>query len=314
MRKVLTLSVPLLLVLTACGGDAGDAGDESARGKTAGDAAILETVQVTGGSDEEAPEVTFEAPLDVTGPAAAAITTGEGEEIADGDRVSFHLVGLNAEDGTVLGDTYTSGGPQTLDLTSDLQEVDPELYEVLLGTPIGSQIAYTTVLEDQDPQQLIVMRVLTAEEPPPVPEVLTPEEVAQLEADGQLPTFTFDDDGAPVIEIPDNEPSDDLVISVLEAGDGEVLTEEDTISANYAGWRWEDGEQFDSSYPGGEPIEFPLTGVIEGWTKGLAGQTVGSKVLLVIPGEMAYGDPAAQGRPSGTLAFYVEIVEKVAAE
>ncbi|MHA7156154.1 FKBP-type peptidyl-prolyl cis-trans isomerase [Arthrobacter sp. TMN-50] len=309
MRKALTLALPLLLVLTACGGDTGDA-----ERKTAGDAAILESVRVDGGSDEEAPEVTFESPLEVTGPAAATITTGEGEPIANGDRVSFHLVGLNAEDGAVLGDTYSAGQPQTLDLTEQLQEVDPELYEVLLGTTIGSQIAYTTVLEGQDPQQLIVMRVLSAEEAPPVPEVLTPEEVEKLDADGQLPTFTFDDDDAPVIDIPDNEPSDDLVIKVLEAGDGEVLTEADTITANYAGWRWEDGEQFDSSYPGGEPVEFPLTGVIEGWTKGLAGQTVGSKVLLVIPAPMGYGDPAPEGRPSGTLAFYVEIVEKVAAE
>ncbi|WP_051427551.1 FKBP-type peptidyl-prolyl cis-trans isomerase [Arthrobacter sp. H20] len=314
MRKALTLALPLLLVLTACGGDAGGDGPE---GKTAGDAAILESVRIDGGSDEEVPEVTFDSPLEVTGPAAAAITTGDGEPIADGDRVSFHLVGLNAEDGAVLGDTYSRGEPQTLDLTEELQEVDPELYEVLLGTNIGSQIAYTTVLEGQDPQQLIVMRVLSAEEAPPappVPEVLSPEAVEELDADGQLPTFTFDDDEAPVIDIPDNEPSDDLVIKVLEAGDGEVLTEADTISANYAGWRWEDGEQFDSSYTGGEPIEFPLTGVIEGWTKGLAGQTVGSKVLLVIPAPMGYGDPAPEGRPSGTLAFYVEIVEKVAAE
>ncbi len=308
------MTLPLLLALTACGGDAGSDGPE---GKTAGDAAILESVRIEGGTDEEAPEVTFESPLEVTGPAAAAITAGDGDPIADGDRVSFHLVGLNAEDGSVLGDTYSAGQPQTLDLTEQLQEVDPELYEVLLGTTIGSQIAYTTVLEGQDPQQLIVMRVLNAEEPPPappVPEVLSPEAVEELDADGQLPTFTFDDDDAPVIEIPDNEPSDDLVIKILEAGDGDVLTEADTITANYAGWRWEDGEQFDSSYPGGEPVEFPLTGVIEGWTKGLAGQTVGSKVLLVIPAPMGYGDPAPEGRPSGTLAFYVEIVEKVAAE
>ena len=277
---------------------------------------LLESVRVDGGTDEEAPEVTFESPLEVTGAAAAAITTGDGEPIADGDRVSFHIVGLNAEDGTVLGDTY-SAEPQTLDVTEELEEADPELYEVLLGTTIGSQIAYTALLEGQDPQQLIVMRVLSAEEAPPappVPEVLSPEAVEELDAEGLLPTFTFDDDGAPVIDIPDNEPSDDLVIKVLEAGDGEVLTEADTITANYAGWRWEDGEQFDSSYPGGEPVEFPLTGVIEGWTKGLAGQTVGSKVLLVIPSPMGYGDPAPEGRPSGTLAFYVEIVEKVAAE
>ncbi|PVE19885.1 peptidylprolyl isomerase [Arthrobacter sp. Bz4] len=308
VRKALTLALPVLLVLSACGGDTGDA-----ELKTAGDAAILESVRVEGGSDEEAPEVTFESPLDVTGPAAATITAGDGEPIADGDRVSFHLVGLNAEDGSVLGDTY-SAEPQTLDLIEKLQEDDPELYEVLVGTTIGSQIAYTNVIEGQEPQQLIVMQVLSAEAAPPVPEVLSPEAVEELDADGQLPTFTFDDDDAPVIEIPDNEPSDDLVIKVLEAGDGEVITEEDTIAANYAGWRWEDGEQFDSSYPGGEPIEFPLSGVIEGWTKGLAGQTVGSKVLLVIPAPMGYGDPAPEGRPSGTLAFYVEIVEKVTAE
>ena len=54
--------------------------------------------------------------------------------------------------------------------------------------------------------------------------------------------------------------------------------------------------------------------MIEGWTKGLAGQKVGSQVLLVIPGQMGYGDPAPEGRPSGKLVFFVEITDKASAE
>ena len=89
----------------------------------------------------------------------------------------------------------------------------------------------------------------------------------------------------------------------------------ETIKANYFGWT-SDGKIFDSTNKEGSPvtpIEFSLTGVIPGWTEGLAGQRVGSTVKLVIPTEMAYGaDAAAMGRPAGPLAFIVQITELVA--
>ncbi|MHA7282874.1 FKBP-type peptidyl-prolyl cis-trans isomerase [Arthrobacter sp. TMS2-4] len=324
MRKVLTTSLALTLFVSACGGPTtddltGDLGGGSS-GPSAGAAGILESVEVSGGTDEEAPTVEFDEPLDITGVAARTVVEGDGDAIEAGEELRYQLVSLNAEDGEVLGDTYSRGEPQVLPVDDMLKEQDAELYEVLTGSKVGAQVAYTRpapeAAEGQPaaPEQLIVLKVISAEQPPPEPEVLSPEEVQELDDAGELPTFTFGDDGAPEVSIPDNEPSDDLVVKVLKEGTGEEVTEADTITAKYAGWRWEDGEQFDSSYERGEPAEFPLTGVIEGWTKGLAGQKVGSQVLLVIPGQMGYGDPAPEGRPSGTLVFFVEITDKASAE
>lgn len=103
-----------------------------------------------------------------------------------------------------------------------------------------------------------------------------------------------------------------LRVETLKEGDGEVLDENATISANYFGWT-SDGRIFDSTNKYGEtsPIEFPLQGVIAGWTQGLSGVKVGSIVRLTIPSDMAYGDDESTGRPTGPLMFIVEVVEKV---
>jgi len=321
VRKVLAILLPLLLLLlTACGGVmTDDVSGKTDTAKSAGAAEVFDTVKVSGGSDEEAPTVEFEAPLDITAVAAKTVAQGEGDEVEAGQQIRYQLVALNAEDGEALGDTYSQGDPQVLPVDDTLKEQDGELYEVLVGSKVGAQVAYTrpspTPAEGQAavPQQLIVLRIISSEQPPPEPEVLSPEDVKKLDDDGQLPTFTFGDNGAPEVTIPDNEPSQDLVVKVLEEGDGEVLAETDTITANYTGWSYSNGEKFDSSFDRGEPASFGLNQVITGWTKGLAGQKVGSKVLLVIPEPWAYPN-ARQGQPSGTLVFFVEIVSKEAAK
>ncbi|OUM42490.1 hypothetical protein B8W73_06465 [Arthrobacter agilis] len=306
----------MMLSLTACGGPTTDNLTGEATGKSAGATEILESVAVSGGSDEEPPTVEFDEPLEVTGVAARTVAEGDGDEVEAGQHVHYQLVALNAEDGDVLGDTYSQGDPKLLSVNDTLKEQDAELYEVLVGTKVGSQIAYTRPSpepaegETASPEQLIVLKVISAV---PEPEVLSPEDVKKLDDEGQLPTFTFDDKGTPEVTIPENEASDDLVVKVLEEGKGDVVAESDSITANYSGWTYSEGEKFDSSFDRGEPATFPLSGVIKGWTKGLAGQKVGSKVLLVIPEPWAYPQPS-QGQPSGTLVFYVEIVSKEAAE
>ncbi len=105
----------------------------------------------------------------------------------------------------------------------------------------------------------------------------------------------------------------ELQVEVLKEGDGEVLDENSTISANYFGWT-SDGVIFDSTNLDGEvsPAQFGLNEVISGWTQGLSGIKAGSVVRLTIPSEMAYGDDESTGRPTGPLMFIVEVVEKVA--
>nr|WP_245192472.1 FKBP-type peptidyl-prolyl cis-trans isomerase [Arthrobacter pigmenti] len=297
-----------MLFLSACGGASTPADFED--GKSAGAAETLESVEVTDAGTDTAPEVEFDAPLEITEQGVRTVTEGDGDVIEVGQNINVHVVSLNPEDGSPIQDSYAAGTPQTLPVDDQLKEVYPPLYEVLVGSKVGSQIAFAIPADPEQPQSqntLLVLKVLSAESPA---KKLSSEEVAELEEAGQLPTVTLDDEGVPSIEFPENEAPSDLVVKVIEEGTGEEVTEADTIAANYTGWSWQ-GEQFDSSFERGEPSEFPLSGVIPGWTQGLSGLKVGAKVLLVIPSEMAYGDAPAQGQPAGPLAFYVEIVEKV---
>lgn len=84
----------------------------------------------------------------------------------------------------------------------------------------------------------------------------------------------------------------------------------DTVKVHYEG-RLLDGTVFDSSYERGEPIEFPLTGVIKGWTEGLQLMPVGSKYRFYIPYALGYGERGAGESipPYSTLIFIVELLE-----
>lgn len=105
----------------------------------------------------------------------------------------------------------------------------------------------------------------------------------------------------------------ELKVEELKAGDGDVVAETDTIKANYTGWNAE-GVIFDSTKKSADapltPIEFPLTGVIPGWIKGLAGKKVGGIYKLTMPADMAYGSQAPSAETSGPLEFVVEILSK----
>jgi FKBP-type peptidyl-prolyl cis-trans isomerase len=100
-----------------------------------------------------------------------------------------------------------------------------------------------------------------------------------------------------------------LASKVLKAGPGKVHpTADDTVRVHYTGWTT-DGKMFDSSISRGQPISFPLRGVISGWTEGVQLMVEGEKRRFWIPEELAYkGKP---GAPAGMLVFDVELLQIV---
>jgi FKBP-type peptidyl-prolyl cis-trans isomerase len=99
-----------------------------------------------------------------------------------------------------------------------------------------------------------------------------------------------------------------LQYKILTAGTGPTPTAADTVTCNYRG-TLVNGKEFDSSYKRGQPVSFPVTGVIAGWTEALQKMPVGSKWQLFIPADLAYGD---RGKgdigPGETLIFEVELI------
>lgn len=107
-----------------------------------------------------------------------------------------------------------------------------------------------------------------------------------------------------------------LKYRVLRKSDGKKPTAADRVTVHYKGWlpekdNGDEGKTFDSSYERGEPITFPLSGVIPGWTEGMQLVGTGGMIELEIPSKLAYGERGAGGAipPNSTLRFIVELIE-----
>jgi peptidylprolyl isomerase len=98
---------------------------------------------------------------------------------------------------------------------------------------------------------------------------------------------------------------------IFKEGDGAELKATDTVTVDYLGSTYEADAPFDESYSTGQPLNSPLSGLIQGWSIGLTGVKVGSRVLLQIPPAYGYG---AQGSGSSipgnaTLWFVIDVVK-----
>lgn len=154
------------------------------------------------------------------------------------------------------------------------------------------------------------------------PEQPQAEQPAAGTPDGQPPAGEQggDEPTAQTPDEPETEPPTDpapsegfteLGITDTVVGDGEAVEPGATVTVHYRGTFRESGEEFDSSYSRGEPAEFPLNGVIAGFSEGLLGMRVGGKRRVDIPWAMAYG---AQGRPPvipprSDLVFELELID-----
>lgn len=230
------------------------------------------------------------------------LVEGEGDEAAATGSVRIHYV-LAAEDGTVVESSWAAGSPRAIELDS----VYPGFGESIAGMKVGGRRAFTVRAGD-----------IFGEEPPDEAGVQPDDQLVFIvdlvatasegleDADARA---AADERGEPDVEVPAEAPeelewADDVV------GEGAVVCPGATVLAHYKGIDLSSGETFDSSWEGGEPLSFPLDGVIEGWSQGLVGMKVGGRRTLVIPGELAYGasEEDSPGQPTDALVFVVDLI------
>ncbi len=117
----------------------------------------------------------------------------------------------------------------------------------------------------------------------------------------------------PEVPVPEGDPPAELEINDVVVGDGPEAAEGDSVTVQYVGVNYSNGQQFDASWDSGQPFDFELGAgsVIPGWDEGVAGMKVGGRRELVIPPDLGYG---AQGQPpdippNETLVFVIDLLD-----
>lgn len=114
----------------------------------------------------------------------------------------------------------------------------------------------------------------------------------------------------PKIQAPGGQPPTKLETEEIVKGDGKTAKAGDTVTVQYVGALFKNGEEFDASWNRGQPFPFSLGAgqVIQGWDEGVAGMKVGGRRKLTIPPDLAYG-PQGSGPigPNETLIFIVDL-------
>lgn len=268
-------------------------------GAPAGEA--IESVTVEGDFGEE-PQVSFDAPLEVPDEVERQVVVeGSGDPLEDGQSIEFAITAVDAETGDVVGaEGYEPG-------TNIPAPVSPtSVFGLALGcAEPGTRVAFTVPAQQTEQGAA-----------PAYVYVLDFFEVAPNQADGEsqeapegFPTVELGEGGAPTVTVPDGfETPETTEIATLIQGDGATVGDGDTVYVQYLGVKASDGSEFDSSWSRGAATSFSTAGVIEGFTKALVGQKVGSQVIAVIPPAEGYGASEGHELQDETLIFVVDIL------
>jgi peptidylprolyl isomerase len=135
------------------------------------------------------------------------------------------------------------------------------------------------------------------------------------QSDAALPKVGTNTDGkAPSVTVPKSDPPKKLVSNYVLEGDGAVVKEAQSILCQFKGVVWNTGKEFESTYTQGRLSQFSvkeMESVVKGLAQGVTGKKVGSRVMIVAPADLAYGDTPPTGgaiKKGDTLVFSVDIL------
>ncbi|MGW3654597.1 FKBP-type peptidyl-prolyl cis-trans isomerase [Streptomyces sp. NPDC005151] len=308
------LVVPLLLLTAACGGNG--KGSASASASASNNAFPAITAGAKFGEKPTLSKGEGDPPKDLK---TRVVSEGKGATLKNGDAIQVNYLG-QAWDSTKPFDN-SFDRKQPFDLTLGAGMVIKGWDQGLLGKKVGSRVQLVIPPDlgygaqgqgDIKPNATLVF-VVDILKATHIPASAQGTAVAQDNID--LPKVGTNTDGkAPTVKIPEKtDPPTKLVSNYILESKGEVIKETDSVVVNYVGLLWKDGKTFDSTYATGKTQTFPLAQVtLKGLKNGLIGKKVGSRVLLVIPPDQAFGDKAQQSIPANsTLVFAVDLLAKM---
>lgn len=250
-------------------------------------------VTVTGDAGQ-APTVTYLTPLSVDETYREVIWPGTGEELVDGAPVLIDFWLEDAGDATLVKESYSTS-PTPRILTVD--ELGTDLYGTLLGQRVGARLLQVAPGGGgADYPTVTVIDVLPTRA---VGEVLTP--------DPSLPVLTEAADGTLTLTPTGTPPPERLTVEPLVRGSGAQVAAGDVITVHYAGFAWDDGVLFDSTWQQVLPVSFLLSDVTA-WAEGLVDQPAGSRVMLVVPPTYPLGVTDSEELTGKTVVFVIDIL------
>lgn len=311
-RSTAALTALALSVLALAGCSSAPAFDgESCEGAFTGD---FTGIVATDAGLGDAPDAVLRTPIKEQSEKVEQRIVGEGRAITAGDQVFVADIALyNGTDGEELVSTEFNGDLSRLSNVNSWSAQVPAVASALTCATGGSRLIAAFPAADLGEQASAGLAIDADDTVVAIIDVLKvylPHAEGDLQYNDALglPTVVRAPDGRPGIIVPDADAPTDLVVQTLIKGDGETVTGDDPVRVHYTGVLWDERTVFDSSWDS-NPAQFDLSSVVEGFSEGLKGQTVGSQVLLVIPPEFGYGDSGQGSVPAGaTLVFVVDIL------
>ena len=290
-------ALALCLGLSACGGNSdgdGHSGD------------TMQGVSASGKLGSK-PDISFKTPFKVENQTHQVIQEGNGEVIRDGDRVCTRSLALDAKTGKVINSTWDKSSPECSIVIS--KKSIPAYYDTFKGLKVNSTVAVGIDESGSGSSKATESYIMALTFVSRSKNLTRAQGQKVTDLPSDLPKISLDDKGKPSLDLNGYQPKGGLVVQPLIKGKGAKVGQHQSVSANYTGWLASDGKQFDSSWDRGQASDFSLDQVVKGWQQGLAGQTVGSQVLLVIPPDLGYGSQKQQSIPANsTLIFVVDIL------
>lgn len=299
MRRLIPVAIAAVLLLSACGDDAGG----------------LAGVEVKG---DKSPTVKVGKDFKATKTTTHVLKKGTGNEIAEGDAVTLDYVAVNGRTGKSFDSSYKSGTPLTTTIKTGA--VLPGFVKGLKGQKVGSRVLIAIPPKDgfgaaneqlglkATDTMVFLMDIVKSERVPEVAQGKAqelPDTLPKLKLDGDKHPSGFEETDTTAPK------ATKMTSDVAIQGTGKKVKAGQSLTIQYVGQVYPAGKVFDESWSkAAATFQIGSGSLIKCWDESLVGEKIGSRVILVCPADVAYGDkgspPAIKG--GDTLIFAVDLL------